>query len=76
MIPEKEAREVLCCGPLSIVMEISQSADSFCLGSRCMAWRWADGETAWIPNTPGSVFPTGEGRRGYCGLAGNPRGVS
>ena len=35
-----------------------------CLGSACMAWRWADrfGMTDGDPET----------RHGYCGLAGKP----
>lgn len=33
-----------------------------CLGAECAAWRWA--EPKWGP---------AEQRRGYCGLAGEPR---
>lgn len=33
-----------------------------CLGSGCMAWRWADHDAA-------------SDRQGYCGLAGRPWGV-
>ncbi len=32
--------------------------DSFCVGDRCMAWRWA-------VDVPGSTEPT----RGFCGFA-------
>ena len=33
------------------------STASFCLGSKCMAWRWVDDDSG----------------TGYCGLAGKPR---
>jgi hypothetical protein len=68
IVTEKEAQGILCCGPPCIAMEMARAVDSFCLGSRCMAWRWST--TAPVPN-PGGTEGTG-----YCGLAGNPRGVS
>ena len=33
-----------------------------CLGKDCAAWRWAE-----------PVFGANEGRRGFCGLAGEPK---
>lgn len=33
--------------------------NSFCIGSRCMAWRWSNDEPI-------------DDDRGYCGLAGKP----
>ena len=45
-----------------------------CVGSRCMAWRWAN-ENAAVEN-PLHVQPRWEARvsttHGYCGLAGRP----
>lgn len=50
---------------------------SLCLGSSCMAWRWAGWETTF--NTV-AVSPRPEDRigdlLGYCGLAGTPPFVS
>ena len=40
-----------------------------CLGSRCMAWRWAPVERAEIIRHQDKAVPPA----GYCGLAGDPR---
>jgi hypothetical protein len=43
--------------------------ETFCFGSRCMAWRWAD--VATLNEQGGSAAEySGPSRRGYCGLAG------
>lgn len=48
-----------------------------CIGSACMAWRWAEVVTAWSssPNSPHEAVPREYGRSGidgYCGLSGRP----
>lgn len=41
---------------------LASGRDESCRGMRCAAWRWA--EPKWGPP---------EQRRGYCGLAGEPK---
>lgn len=58
IVREKEAGGYRCCGPMGCGTVKSGPFDSrFCIGSRCMAWRWVDGE-----NIPAKTY-------GYCGLA-------
>lgn len=42
-----------------------QVADTHCIGSRCMAWRWAG-----YHRVPSSTVPNQDEAHGYCGLAG------
>jgi hypothetical protein len=62
LVAEGEAKEKFCYR--SRCARERTALDLFCIGRKCMAWRWWDEE------------PTGaEGstrRRGYCGLAGKP----
>ena len=47
---------------------------SFCIGSRCMWWRWGTYErrgTIFKPTGPQSSVST-EKHLGYCGIAGKP----
>lgn len=64
----------------------SSTTEAACIGSACMAWRWAEsigGEIVWteVVNN-GTVYakPTGlkheAPTQGYCGLAGKPRTTS
>ena len=75
---EEEAKTKWCC---------QVSADAKCIGSACMAWRWAgwvnrlaDGSHE-VNQTHGGPFlmphgptqnPHGCDRFGFCGLAGRP----
>jgi hypothetical protein len=49
---------------------------AFCIGSACMAWRWANGSDIHELERTHPDIPTGQlkGFRdtGYCGLAGKP----
>ena len=42
-----------------------------CLGSECMAWRWAPGEQKWDAEAQ-QWKQTMPSNTGYCGLAGRP----
>lgn len=44
-----------------------QERDTYCIGSRCMAWRWS--------NTDPEFREVDEPLTGYCGLAGSPKEV-
>ena len=57
MVTEKEAQAMRC--PLAGIA--GGETQGRCLGSRCMAWRWAG---AYDQKTGEEV--------GYCGLAGRP----
>jgi hypothetical protein len=46
---------------------LQQEADCNCLGSRCMAWRWAG-----YRKVRSGVVPQQDEAHGYCGLSGNP----
>ena len=65
---EKEAAEKWCPhyrGSDASVGEVrlaQGNQEARCIGSRCMQWRWS--------SPHGHIF--GEGRSGYCGLAGEP----
>jgi hypothetical protein len=61
ILTEKEAGKNICCGPPINFHEFHDVP--FCVGSGCMAWRWAEEEPSPL---------TGDIRRGYCGLAGEP----
>lgn len=66
---EKRAQAKRCCGPPGCgdqvhEDEIDPNAARLCMGSRCMAWRWA----LRLPNDPELYSDS----VGYCGLAGKP----
>lgn len=73
LMTESEAEKLDC--PQSLAAGKSQT----CLGSLCMAWRWA----GWLvkptqiihPEPEGHHDRTPEGRLGYCGLASIPYGA-
>jgi hypothetical protein len=64
LLTQREAMHLRC---LTMQRDIDKVVMN-CVGPRCMAWRWAVLEP--VPN------PGGKEGTGYCGLAGNPRGVS
>ena len=64
IITEREAGKKWC---LTMKRDIDGGI-RHCVGSLCMAWRVVKEKP--IPN------PGDEDSTGYCGLAGNPRGVS
>lgn len=76
---EDDAKTKACCGPcvshrpLSIVDDQMNKVPR-CVGSACMAWRWAFVFDA--PTDETVVKPSiGYGRsdkEGYCGIAGSP----
>lgn len=51
------------CAIVGINRSSKGDIPSSCLGSGCMAWRWADAETP----------ADGGKRRGFCGDAGEPK---
>lgn len=59
---EEEAKGKKCCGAPMLAVLLRPHADEpsaqYCIGSKCMAWRWKYGDYA----KP----------QGYCGLAGKP----
>lgn len=59
IIEEKKAKNFNCHYP-----DATQ-----CVGSRCMAWRWADPFNEGEDDLPASWRST---THGYCGLAGRP----
>lgn len=82
MTTEAEAATKMCCGPLGGVNFTQSTNDphralTTCIGSPCMAWRWATGpdpvepEPEPEPDTTEEP-PTNPDREGYCGLAGKP----
>lgn len=46
--------------------------NSLCLGSSCMAWRWATTSSRRSPYPGGHPVNETKRERGYCGLAGRP----
>jgi hypothetical protein len=48
-----------------------QERDTHCVGSRCMAWRWAGYRPVSSLTTPNQ-----DEAHGYCGLAGMPTGTT
>lgn len=75
---EEEAKTKRCCGsstcgevrPVDDESRWSGPYPNFCIGSACMAWRWAlpsalDAAGNLVPKEK-QVVP------GYCGLAGQP----
>jgi hypothetical protein len=44
-----------------------QVADCNCIGSRCMAWRWAG-----YRRIPSTICTDQDEAHGYCGISGNP----
>lgn len=83
---EKEAKTKACCGPRNNA-QTAEDSDVLCIGTACMAWRWAGNKTA--PADIGTIAAHmrehGVGpldatsatstsvQTGYCGLAGAPR---
>lgn len=72
-IREGDAKDYLC------PMKVSEQ----CVGKKCMAWRWASpvpyggnsdewvlGEDCGMPSSPKTKY---EPRKGWCGMAGDPR---
>ena len=46
---------------------VIKSQLSFCIGAHCMAWRWFSEHDSVTAGLGG-----GDGKHGYCGLAGKP----
>jgi hypothetical protein len=88
MMTEREAENKFCPFSANRVLEIATPQgkqihtvydpmsvkNHFCIGSRCMAWRWV--EEVFVLN-PGASSPERRSLRpsktdGYCGLAGKP----
>lgn len=84
---ETEARELRCCGPdgcgaISMCAGTSERDYRYCVGSKCMAWQWDDGQQNSYDKTrpPGDDWeklgnfwtrtpkPGASYRAGYCGL--------
>ena len=63
LINELEAMEKRCHAPIGTMHD--ERVQNYCIGSRCMAWRWGRVDTP----TPNENMP------GYCGLAGKPWNV-
>ena len=64
---EAEARKIMC----PLVMANSWDSLDDCRGHRCMAWRW-------VPDVAGETMKKVGDEYfgvGFCGLAGQPRGV-
>lgn len=69
---EEEARTMRCCGPLGCGQSAKQAgiqddndAGRYCIGSRCMAWRWTRVPfRSWDSETVYTDIP-GEGQCGY-----------
>jgi len=49
----------------------AQDISSTCIGSKCMAWRYAKTN---INDAPGAPMYESDNTYGYCGLAGKPWG--
>ena len=72
ILTEQEAGIKWCPqGSRSTVTSGVRHHPSMCLGSGCMAWRWADPSGARYGDQGDE-----QGRRGYCGLAGYPNILS
>jgi hypothetical protein len=63
ILTEKEAMDKTCCGPPVLHNEFVH--DLKCVTFRCMAWRWVES----------TCDASGEGWKGYCGLAGRPEPI-
>jgi hypothetical protein len=59
MYTEEEAKKRLC-------PQMTTDTELTCVGSNCMAWRWAQRETRMTGEDVAYV------KVGYCGLAGKP----
>jgi hypothetical protein len=58
---EKEASSCVC----PIISRPQDGGVSFCVSSRCMAWRWAFDASGWAIMNDGA-------QGGFCGLACKP----
>ncbi len=77
MITEKEAPRTRCCvtgcGDADPAMSSAMlrsmrfQVDRFCVGSKCMGWRWCEP----LIDGPDS-YQSEPGPKGYCGVAGMP----
>ena len=72
-VTEEQAKKVQCCGPQGCGFEHAAAAGGdgqrYCIGSRCMAWRWTE------PMVDGPDSYQSEPKPvGFCGLAGFPFG--
>lgn len=81
ILTEEEAKTKRCqegFWPYAPMHSISSAAPLTCIGSACMAWRWAR-ENLYVRNPDDPTnFTLHEGRgersttKGYCGKAGKP----
>lgn len=85
-VTEREAEETRCCGPegcgvVTNADRVRVADDAFvtvsirwCIGAKCMAWRW--GDSFWQAEDGRAYSEPDEGRKhikpGFCGLAGKP----
>lgn len=71
LVTENECTDIRCCGSSDCGQsrEITPGLpkERFCIGSRCMAWRW------FITSQHGDRLHKGGSFIGYCGLAGDSR---
>jgi len=69
LVSDKEARNKYCA-------QGADFRDFYCVGERCMKWRWFDGEDGQPKYKLSSenkwIITHYNPRRGYCGLAGLP----
>jgi hypothetical protein len=65
-VTQDQAKHMHCCGPQGCgrfddaTGYVAGQNRRYCIGSKCMAWRWEVRERPLAP----------EKRQGYCGLAG------
>jgi len=62
LVTEKQAEKMLCF----------RKVNPWCLGSKCMAWRWGDPGMNLPPMPDSYISEDLQGNRGYCGAAGRP----
>jgi hypothetical protein len=64
MITNEVALSFRCCGPAPCgIHDPKRPPERLCIGSKCMAWRFAPQKT-WTSNGTAT---------GYCGLASKPQ---
>jgi hypothetical protein len=72
-VTEDQAKRTAC--PFAPMAHPQNPWSGFCIGSACMAWRWApaDGKhTVTFTDDGGVTVAPASETSGYCGLAGTP----
>lgn len=49
-----------------------ESLECMCVGSACMAWRWSQPQTRYVPEDSAAALQPQHSPTGYCGLSGRP----